>query len=129
MCVDKIKVLLYFYREIPIAIMTIGTDMFTVVNPDRMTTSRGAREFAKNQVNWSELKKIIYISIMVYLAGMGYSNSCKLFPREFNNFNSFMTSFFRFYSLNKTDYIHGGMDYNKAHELIINYPEFQDIDS
>lgn len=110
--------------------MTIGPDMFTsIANIERLKVFNEAEKFANQQEDWVEIKKSIYISVMVYLAGMGYSNADKLFPGKFQDFNSFMSSFLRYYSLNQTDYIHGGMDYDEAHELIIKYPEFQAIDS
>jgi hypothetical protein len=127
--VDKIGGLLYFYRDIPIAIMNIGPDMFPIVNPDRMLTLHRAREFSNKQDSWSELKKSIYIATMVHLAGMGYEDSYSLFPKTFQSFSDFMTRFFRYCSLRPTSFIHGGMNYDEAHSIIINYPEFQAIES
>ncbi len=109
--------------------MTIHPDMFPVVNPDRITIFSRAKEFANQQEDWGEIKKSIYIATIVHLSGMGHEDSYKLFPETFQPFSSFMTNFFNFYSLNQTDYIHGSMDYDEAHSLIINYPEFQAIDS
>jgi hypothetical protein len=110
--------------------MTISTGMLTsIFDINRTLVLHRAQEFSSQQGNWNELKKSIYIATMVYLSGMGYRNSYELFPGKFKDFSSFMTSFFNFYSLNQPDYIHGGMDYNKAHELIIDYSEFQAIDS
>jgi hypothetical protein len=42
------------YRYIPIDIMTIHPDMFPVVNPDRMTTFRRAKEWVNQQEDWGE---------------------------------------------------------------------------
>jgi hypothetical protein len=95
----------------------------------RTTVLRQAREFSNQQEDWGEIKKSIYIATIVHLSGMGYEDSYKLFPKTFQPFSSFMTSFFNAYSNNQTDYIHGGMDYDNAHQLIIHCTEFQNIDS
>lgn len=105
--------------------MTIHPDMFPVVNPDRMTTFRRAKEWVNQQEDWGEIKKSIYISLMQSFAGMGYQSALSLIPDGkyiiFSNISKNITS---------TDIsdVLGGMNYWKAHTLIVQSEHFKTID-
>jgi hypothetical protein len=105
----------------------MGQDMFpNIVNVERTQVFLRALQVS-NRHDWSELKRSIYISMITHIAGMGYEDSYRLFPKTFHPFSTFMTRFFNHFSLEASNFIHGGMDYIQAHNLIINYPEFQAI--
>lgn len=101
--------------------------MFTnIVNIERTKVFHRARSFANKQESWGELKKNIYIALMSYLAGMGYSSGLDLLIEgAYNTFSKVSNNVIP----RGKSFIHGGMPYNEAHDLITNCLVFQEIDS
>jgi hypothetical protein len=93
---------------------------------NRTTVLVKAREFSNQQENWSEVKKNIYIAVMVSLAGMGYSSALAIIIKGgFQHFSNVSSAIMD----NHTGIVLGGMAYDNAHKLIIHCPEFQNIAS
>jgi hypothetical protein len=82
-----------------------------------------SREFANQQEDWGDIKKSIYIALMQSFAGMGYQSALSLIPDGkyiiFSNISKNITS---------TDILLGGMNYWKAHTLIVQSEHFKTID-
>lgn len=105
--------------------MTIGPGMLTnIVDIDRVSVFRQAKDFANQQNTWGSIKRNIYIAMMTHLAGTGYYSSLKLVTGE---------DYIRFGAVRhavlsgRPKYIHGGMNYEEAHKLITESEPFQSI--
>jgi hypothetical protein len=93
---------------------------------NRTTVLLKAREFSNQQEDWGEVKKNIYIAVMVLLAGMGYSSALAIIIKGgFQHFSNVSSAIMN----NHTGIVLGGMAYDNAHQLIIHCTEFQNIDS
>ncbi|MGA1047519.1 MAG: hypothetical protein ACO3UU_05885 [Minisyncoccia bacterium] len=107
--------------------MTINIHMFSnIVNIERTKVFHRATSFANQQESWGELKKNIYIALMSYLAGMGYISGLDLLIE--GAYNVFLNVSSNVIPRGK-NFVHGGMPYNEAHDLITNCLVFQEIDS
>ena len=109
--------------------MTTNTLMFP--NIKRIEVFHKAKSFANQQESWGKSKKNIYIAMMSHLAGTGYYSGLNLLiPGLFPKFNEVRLCILdQNGQLNKPSYIHGGMPYDEAHNLITTSLEFKKIDS
>ena len=107
--------------------MTTNTLMFpNIVNIERTQVFDQAKSFANQQESWGKLKKNIYIALLSYLAGMGYSSGLDLVIE--GAYNVFLNVSSDVIPRGK-NFVHGGMTYNEAHDLITYCLVFQEIDS